>query len=271
MPTPATTKSALRHADWLESIYRRYHRREHVAHDPLTVLYRYDDPADREVVALVASALAYGRVASILQGVDRVLTTLGPSPAAYLRDRSERGLRRDLAGFRYRFTTDVDLCAMLRGAQRVIAQRGSLEDELLAHLDDDHDTVTEALGSVVDAIVDAGGEPLSHLLPHPSRGSACKRLNLMLRWLVRRDRIDPGGWTRVSPARLVIPLDTHLHRVALQLGLTGRKQANLATALEVTAALRAVRPDDPLRYDFALTRPGILRIRDEHDAALRQA
>ncbi|MBI1374364.1 MAG: TIGR02757 family protein [Phycisphaera sp.] len=256
----ASQSNALSHAAWLERVYRRFHRPQHVSHDPLTVLYRYDDAADREVAALVASALAYGRVASILHGVNRVLEVMGDSPAGYLRDRAARQLRSDFAGFRYRFTSDVELCALLLGARAVIAERGSLEAEVAAHLRDGDATVLPAVGGLVDAIVEAGGDPLFHLLPHPKRGSACKRLMLMLRWLVRRDRIDPGGWNAVSPALLVVPLDTHLHRVSRSLGLTERKQANLAAAMEVTEALRTVRPDDPLRYDFSLTRPGILGV-----------
>ena len=101
---------------------------------------------------------------------------------------------------------------------------------------------------------------LDHLLPHPARGSACKRLMLYLRWMVRNDRVDVGSWSDVSPALLVAPVDTHLFAMARRFNWTQRKQANLATALEITAALRRFAPRDPLRYDFALTRPGIMRL-----------
>jgi len=87
--------------------------------------------------------------------------------------------------------------------------------------------------------------------------SDLKRLHLFLRWMVRRDEVDPGGWESVTPARLIVPLDTHMHRIALRLGLTSRKQANLRTAGEITAAFRALERDDPVRYDFCLTRLGI--------------
>ena len=107
------------------------------------------------------------------------------------------------------------------------------------------------------------------MLPCPSRGSACKRLNLYMRWMVRRDDIDLGGWDRVPASKLVVPLDTHMHRIALAFGATRRKQANLRTALELTAAFRAIAPDDPVRYDFALTRFGIRSDMDV-EAFLRQ-
>ena len=97
------------------------------------------------------------------------------------------------------------------------------------------------------------------LLPLPERGSACKRLNLFLRWMVREDRVDPGGWTRVSPAKLIIPLDTHMHRMGVGLRLTGRKNADMRTAMEITRSFKKIAPRDPVRYDFALTRLGIRR------------
>ncbi len=112
------------------------------------------------------------------------------------------------------------------------------------------------MGAMVEEIA-GGGVACGRLLCHPAAGSACKRLNLYLRWMVRRDDVDPGGWTGVSPARLVIPLDVHMHRIGRGLGLTQSRYANLRTALEITAAFRRIAPDDPVRYDFALTRLGI--------------
>ena len=110
------------------------------------------------------------------------------------------------------------------------------------------------------------------LLPSPSAGSACKRLNLFLRWMVRQDNVDPGGWDSVSPAKLIIPLDTHMHRIGRRLGLTPRRQADLRTAIEITEGFRGICPSDPVRYDFALTRLGIRRdegVEDFLSGALR--
>jgi len=114
-----------------------------------------------------------------------------------------------------------------------------------------------ALHLFAEELRDAAGNLEGHLLPRPARGSACKRLNLFLRWMVRRDEIDPGGWDAVSPARLIVPLDTHMHRICGSLGLTKRSQADLQAALEITEAFRAFAPDDPVRYDFAISHLGI--------------
>jgi uncharacterized protein (TIGR02757 family) len=151
---------------------------------------------------------------------------------------------------------------MLVGVQAVIREHGSLQACFVSGLREDHETTLPALDAFVTELASVfPGKPRS-LLPQPSAGSACKRLNLFLRWLVRRDEVDPGGWDNVSPSLLVVPLDVHMHRISLQLGLTTRKQADLKAACQVTQAFRALQPDDPARFDFSLTRLGI---RDDTD------
>ena len=243
---------------FLEAIYARYHHPRFLETDPIRVLYDYDDPLDREIVGLVAACLAYGNVKAILGGIDGVLRRMGPSPRRYVERSSPERIRADFLDFRYRVTAPADMAGLLIGVGEVIARRGDLHTAFLRHDTENDPTVLTAMAGWVDELCEGAGRPLRHLLPHPQRGSACKRLNLYLRWMIRRDRIDPGGWSGVCRSKLIVPLDTHLHRVALAAGLTRRKQPNLRTALEVTESLRRVRPDDPLRYDFALTRPGIM-------------
>ena len=251
-----------RHAGMLEELYCRLNRRRYVHPDPLEFLYDYDDPSDREVVALVASSLAYGRVAQILKSVRCVLQRMGSQPFRFLRDASATSLRRDFAGFRHRFNTGEELAALLLGAKGVIERCGSLRGCFTAAMNGDDETVLPALSVFVKEL--AVGR-CGHLLPDPARRSACKRLNLFLRWMVRSDAVDPGGWEAVSAAKLIVPLDTHMHRTALALGATRRKAADMRTALEITDAFRRIVPDDPVRYDFALTRLGI---REEMDFSM---
>ncbi|MFO7899049.1 MAG: TIGR02757 family protein [Planctomycetota bacterium] len=241
----------------LEAVYEEYNRRECVHPDPLELVTPYDDRADREVAALAASALAYGRVTQILANAGSALDRLGESPAECVGSASREELLGRFEGFRHRFTTGAELAALLHAAGRVRRRYGSLERCFAAGLDDDGETVREALTAFVGELVAEAGEPLLHLLPSPARGSACKRLNLFLRWLVRRDAVDPGGWGAVPAARLIVPVDTHMHRVGLALGMTARRSADLRAALEITAGFRAIAPADPVRYDFALTRLGM--------------
>jgi len=244
----------------LEDLRTRYNRREFVHPDPIEFLYRYEDQHDREVAGLVAACLAYGRVAQILKSVEAALARLGPSPARFLERTPPAGLRAAFAGFRHRFTAGDDLARLLCGVRRAIGRHGSLERCFVASAPDvgrEDGTVLPALAAFVGEVSRLSGCDLGHLLPSPDRGSACKRLNLFLRWMVRSDEVDPGGWLAVPASALVVPLDTHMHRLALAMGFTSRRQADLATALEVTAAFRRFAPEDPVRYDFALTRLGI--------------
>jgi uncharacterized protein (TIGR02757 family) len=241
----------------LDELYNLYNRREFVHPDPLEFLYRYDSAEDRELVALLASALAYGRVSLILRNVDRLLELLGPAPAAFLRKSSARKLSNTFPGFKHRFTTGEELGALLVGVKRVLEEYGSLNACFSRGMDRRQETVVPAMCLFTSELTGMTGRPCTFLLPDPANGSACKRLNLFLRWMVRRDRVDPGGWTGVPRSKLVVPLDTHMYKVGLALGFTRRGSADLRTALEITEGFKRIVPRDPVRYDFALTRLGI--------------
>jgi uncharacterized protein (TIGR02757 family) len=242
----------------LDRLYDRLNHRQYVHPDPLEFLYPYQNVRDREVVALTAAALAYGRVEQILKSVATALAPMRPSPFRYLENASMASLRRDYAGFVHRFAKGRHIAAMLFGARWVIRTFGSLNACFVEGMNRGHQTtVFDALDFWVGHMIRAGDGGAGHLLPAPAKGSACKRLHLFLRWMVRRDAVDPGGWGNVSRARLIIPLDIHMHRVGLRFGFTGRKQANRLTAEEVTEGFRRLSPDDPVRYDFVLTRLGM--------------
>ncbi|MBN1433203.1 TIGR02757 family protein, partial [Candidatus Fermentibacterales bacterium] len=246
--------------DLLEDLYLALNHRRFVHPDPLEFLYLYPEPGDREIVALLASCLAYGRVAQILSSVRAVLDVLGPSPRDYLAAVEPASLRRELSAFRHRFTTGQELASVLLGAAGVIARFGSLGECLklsLTSCNAESRTLLPALESMVGSILGHAGLSCSYLLPRPSMGSACKRLNLMLRWMIRRDEVDPGGWEFASPGMLVVPLDTHMFRAGRLLGFTCRSSADMRCALDITEGFRSLSPEDPVRYDFALTRLGI--------------
>jgi uncharacterized protein (TIGR02757 family) len=242
----------------LERLYSTYNRSEFIHPDPLEFLSSYSDPLDREVVGIIASSLAYGRVKQILRSVAHVLDCLEGSPAAFIMESSPQIYLRKFFGFKHRFTTGEDIAALLTGLKEILREYGSIQACFLEGMRDSHSTVLPALREFVRVLKkDMNGNSLSFLIPSPERGSACKRLNLFLRWMVRDDEVDPGGWTGVQASKLIVPLDTHMHRIGLALGLTKRRQADMRTALEVTDGFRAIFPSDPVRYDFALTRLGI--------------
>lgn len=242
----------------LEDIYGRYNRREYIHPDPLEFLFRYDDVADREIAGLVASGLAYGRVQLILKSVERVLGLLGPSPAEFLMTVEEFRLKELLRDFRHRFTGGEEMTRFLLSISRVQREyglAGNFLAELLENL-----SYEDALDRFTTRLAEPAGK--SYLIPSPSRGSACKRLHLFMRWMVRHDEVDPGGWDMVSPAELLVPVDVHMFRVGRCLGFTRRSAADGRAVAEITGGFRDISPEDPVKYDFSLTRFGIQNIRD---------
>lgn len=233
----------------LENAYAAFTRREKASADPVEYLFCHEDPLDREIIALIASSLAYGRVATIRRGVSWVVARLGP-PRATVCSADPTVLAHAWASFRHRFTTGDELVRLVGGIRAVIGRFGSLRECFLAGLSPHDPDTWRALDRFVRHLNPRGTR--TSLLPPPSGGSACKRLHLFLRWLVRHDEVDPGGWEDVGTARLIVPLDTHMFRLATRLGLTTRRCATAATATEITDGFRALRPDDPVRYDFAL-------------------
>ena len=247
----------------LELIFDKYNKRTLVHPDPLQFLYQYPDLRDREIVALIASSLAYGRVAQILKAVERVLAPMGKSPWEYVCLADENKIIQEFEAFKYRFATGAHVIGFLSGIREVVEQYGSLE-ACFAHGQSGDDTsILPALSFFARQIKKERN--LGHLMADPDKGSACKRSCLFLRWMVRRDDVDPGGWTCVPASRLIVPLDTHMHTAGGMLGFTKRKQANMKTAREVTQGFARLCPDDPVKYDFSLTRFGIHPDMDVHD------
>ena len=241
----------------LDQLYDYYDSREWVHPDPLEFLYEYPSLQDREIVALIASSLAYGRVIQILKSVSIILDRMGDSPLNFIKSASYNSLHSMFKGFIHRFTTGKDIVLMLLGIKHVINKYGSLYECFLIGMRDHGESILQPLSFLVNKLCEPLNGNNNILLPLPGKGSACKKLNLFLRWMVRKDNVDPGGWDKVDPSRLIIPLDTHMHRICSMLGMTCRKGADMRTALEITKAFRKLAPEDPVKYDFALTRLGI--------------
>jgi len=246
----------------LEKLYNQYNRRKYVHPDPLEFLYKYDNLDDREIVALIASSLAYGRVAQILKSVTLVLEKMQPGPNEFLQKNSYKKITKIYKGFRHRFSDQKELSALLYGIKQIKKKYGSLHTCFIKNLNKNDKNLLPALTLFVEELTTIAGESPGHLIPLPEKGSACKRLFLFLRWMVRNDSVDPGGWSEASPDKLIIPLDTHMYNIGYTLGFTKRKQANMLAAKEITDSFKKINAKDPVKYDFALTRLGI---RDDTD------
>ena len=238
------------------------------ATDPIHIVRRFDRDDDREIVGFIAAALAFGRVSSVLQSIERVLAVMGPAPADYIRRFDARRHGPAFAGIVHRWTREADIVAMLWLLRQMIDSAGSVEDFFLEGYDPGADDIVDALDSfstramALDLKAAYGRVPkrpgVCYFFPRPSAGSACKRLNLFLRWMVRRDALDLGVWTRVSPAKLIVPLDTHVIRVGRCLRLTRYTSPGWRIARAITASLRRLDPSDPVKYDFSICHLGMM-------------
>jgi uncharacterized protein (TIGR02757 family) len=232
--------------------------------DPVSIVHRYRRPADRELVGLMASAVAFGNAKAFRVKLEQALARLGPDVASVADDELDVFAR--LHGWRHRVYRGEDLARLLIGARRVQKVSGSLGRRFSDDLAREGD-LRRALTSFAHAVRDAGGlgkkgatrRGGAHILADPSGASGCKRLLLYLRWMIRPDDgVDLGLWD-VPTRVLLVPVDTHIHKLGRNLGFTRRKALSWKTTEEITGALRKLDPDDPAKYDFALCHLGMLQ------------
>jgi uncharacterized protein (TIGR02757 family) len=278
----------------LERLYRKYNHRDLIKPDPLQFVHRYSVPSDMEIVALLAASLAYGRVQQIQKSLTDLFERMGESPYAFVQG-FDKAKRERLNNFKHRFTTGQDISDLLALLRKVLNRYGSIENFFIqgynpnalcredppsfrpkrplgtrsGEIYSNDKNIIPALTKFCDSLWKmyskesrpVGGQPsvgLKFLLAGPAGGSACKRLNLFLRWMVRKDDVDPGLWKSVDKAKLIVPVDVHIGRLCRILGLYDRKTVSLAAAVEITESFAQIEPADPVKYDFALSRIGII-------------
>lgn len=240
----------------LKALLAQTDHKERLAADPVRFAHRYTETEDIEIAALFSSQLAFGRVASFAKPLERLLDHADHhgGPAAWLRN-FEPGTPAVLGTLNYRWIRPADFVAFTTGL-RDLTRSATLSEAFAGQSAADALTAgVQAIGSRIPGPRTRG---VGAFLSSPARGSACKRWCMFLRWMVRpKDGIDLGLWTHLDPSQLVIPLDTHVHRIARLTGLTERRTANWKTAVQITDRLAAIDPADPVRFDFALAHLGI--------------
>jgi len=245
----------------LDRLYEAFDQPESAV-DPIQIVRRYARLDDREAIAFIAAGLAFGRVASAMASIEAVCAVIGPEPARFIREFDPVAHGGPLRPLGHRWTRGDDFVALLWVLRALLREHRSLEACFSAGLQAGAADVGDALerfsntARAVDLRPAYGRVPrqpgVYYFFARPSTGSACKRLNLFLRWMVRKDGVDPGGWTTVPRRQLIVPLDTHTIRVGRCLRLTRRVSPGWKMATDITAALRQIDPDDPVRYDFSL-------------------
>ncbi len=254
----------------LEEKYALYNHPEFIAPDPLMVVRTYEDLREREFAAFMAAHFALGRACCISDTVRTILNSLCytaqqktntnflSQPLSALLALDESDLMLTFNNFVYRFFSVSDLVSLLLALRSVYSFYGSLEALLEKNLASSSGSLVAALTQFISELETANqlrSKWKSNLVPSPKNGSACKRLMLFLRWMVRKDAIDPGGWSVLKPSDLLVPLDTHAIRSYRQLGFIQTNAVTIKTVLIVTEHLKHIAPDDPLKYDFVLSRP----------------
>ncbi len=248
----------------LDTLYLRYNHRKCIKPDPLQFVYRYKKPADMEVAALLSAVLAYGRVQQIEKDLNDLFSRMGVSPYAFVLD-FDKSRRKKLSSFKHRFTTGEDIADLLLVLKKVLRGKGSIEKHFLSAYSKSDENIIPALTKFCDSLYEIYSKEtgrdvsrgLKYLLASPAGGSACKRLNLFLRWMVRDDEVDTGLWKGVDEAKLIVPVDTHMFRLCEILGLHRQKTASLTAARKITQSFLELEPSDTVKYDFALSRVGI--------------
>ena len=246
---------------FLDDAAGRFNTASFIAGDPISVPHRFTRLQDREIMGFWAATLAWGQRRTIIRSAERLAELMDQAPHDFILHHVERDRERFLP-FKHRTFQATDTLWFLEYLQQFYRRNNSLETAFARHLGASDATVENGLiGFHRDffAHPDAPDRTRKHVAT-PERGSTCKRLNMFLRWMVRRDTagVDFGAWALIKPAQLLIPLDVHVERVARHLGLLHRPQTDWKAVLELTDNLRAFDPDDPVKYDFALFGLGVL-------------
>lgn len=247
-------------AEEFEAFLARFPAAERRRSDPIELVHGYEDPIDREVVAYLAAALAFGRVGSLVPKARALLDGLGPRPAQRLAAERVRAPR----GWVHRWISARDVDWLYEAVGRALREDGSLLASARAAQPEEADDLLPAMAGLAARLrgaalgsVDTQGK--QWLAPKADGSGAAKRLCLLFRWLVRPDDgVDFGLWSELGAHRLTVALDTHVARIGRYVGLTERRSPGWAMAREITDNLRRIDPEDPTRFDFALSHLGIM-------------
>jgi uncharacterized protein (TIGR02757 family) len=231
-----------------------YNRPRFIPTDPIQIPHKFSDPLDIEISAFLTAVIAWGQRVTIINNAERLMQWMDHAPAQFIRDFEPRDLR-PFETFVHRTFNGDDCLAFLYALQAIYDQYGSLEKALRNSFQTEPGEPGSGWNRFKTLFFQIEHLPRSRKhLPDPLKGSSAKRMNMFLRWMVRRDSkgVDFGIWDSFSPSELYLPLDVHTARVARKLGILRRKQNDWKAVLELTEKLRKLDPVDPVRFDFAL-------------------
>jgi uncharacterized protein (TIGR02757 family) len=248
--------------DFLDEKVEKYNSPSFIELDPISVPHRFTKKQDIEIAGFFAATLAWGQRVTVINKCNELLAMMDEAPHDFLLNHHESDLTR-FVKFKHRTFNATDLLYFIASLSQYYKKHESLEYAFLPGGDDSSEFPIKSglirFHSEFFSLSDYPKRTLKHVST-PDNKSACKRLNMYLRWMVRQDNkgVDFGIWKRISPSQLVCPCDVHVERVARKLKLIRSKQLNWQTAEELTRNLRRLDPADPVKYDFALFGLGII-------------
>lgn len=253
--------------DKLEYHYKAFDKSK-IEPDPLQFLHLYSKPEDVELIGLIASVFAYGNVAQINKTILKIIKILGSDPVSLLLKSNKKELNGMFKGVFHRFYSEDDVVVFFILLKNVYTKYGSAKNLFLLNYNETNKNLKNEITAFSEnlyGMIKKEGRELTHglsfMFPFPEKGSACKRMNLFLRWMVRRDELDFGLWSEIPTGKLLIPVDTHIARICKELHLTERKQADWKMAEEITENLKQFDPLDPVKYDFAICHIGMRKLK----------
>ncbi len=254
----------------LDRFYKEYNLKSRIEHDPIEFPHRYKKPEDIEIAGLIASSLSYGKVTLFKPVINKILsiTSSNGSLQEFILNFDPSKDSKLFSGIKYRFNSEKDIVSLIYSVKSALIEYGSLKKLFYSVYNSEDKNITNALTGFVKYFMSLDLSPvygkkgqsggMKQFFPSPAEGSACKRLNLYLRWMVRSDDgVDFGIWNKIPPSKLIIPLDTHMARICTHLGLTRLKTTGWKMAEEITDNLKILDPEDPVKYDFVLCHLGI--------------
>lgn len=250
-----TPKKILKLKNRLEQAHEEFILTNEVSSDALEPALKFQNPEDKEFASFICSILAYGKIVQVKRNIHGVLDPMGERPVAWLKSQTEESLKKLLKNWKHRFNDSHDMLIMLLVLQRVYNESGSIENFLTPSQYKSTAELLLAIREKLYSLIPKNKKPkksFHFFIPDPKLGSASKRMNLYLRWMVRDTEPDLGLWKTFGKNKLIVPLDTHIFQQAKSLQITNRNVADLETAIEITEFLKKLDPNDPTRYDFAL-------------------
>jgi len=254
----------------LDRFYSDFDFKGTISRDPIEFPHSYPNPRDKEISGFIAAAFAYGNVNIFKAVLRNMLSKMGESPYEFILKFDINKAGKIFNGIKYRFNENQDILALFLILNVILRKYGSLEKIFRINYHHDDQDIGNALTGLISSMLEVDTSlvygnnikppGLLQFIPSPQKGSACKRMNLYLRWMIRDRDIDFGIWKGIPKGKLVIPLDTHIARISRCLNLTTRNSQDWKMAVQITESLRTLDPDDPLKYDFALCHQGISRV-----------